>query len=148
MRAIHPAFRPAAAATLTLAAALAGCSGDTGPTDAVARVPVSGSVTMDGTPLPQGTIQFVPAKGSSAVTVVTEITDGKYAFDRTSGPSPGKYLVSVSTRVAPKLKEGEAPGGTPKLPPETIPAQYNAKTKLEAEIKEGASTQDFALKKS
>jgi hypothetical protein len=124
----------------------AGCS-DSTPTDSLARVPVWGTVSLNGTPLTQGTVQFEPAPGTKGVTAVGEVSDGKFSIEKTIGPVPGKYLVKISSRPGAKLKAGEAPGGVPKPDPEMVPPQYNTKSKLEEEVKAGGSSFEFALGK-
>jgi hypothetical protein len=140
----------AAVALLLWALALGGCSNDPwNPVDTLPRVPVAGTVTLDGTPLAQGMIQFNPAPETNGTTVAAEITGGKYAIAKAQGPVPGKHKVVVSSHPPARLKPGEPPGGTPKLTPETIPAKYNTQSTLETEVPAGGSqTLDFALKSS
>jgi hypothetical protein len=52
---------------------------------------VSGTVTLDGQPLPAGTITFVPSKGPGAA---GKIEDGKYSV---TGVPVGKMTVTVET---------------------------------------------------
>jgi hypothetical protein len=141
--------RTIAALFLTVAA-IGGCTPETGaPPDTLPRVAVAGTVTLDGAPLPEGTIQLDPLEGVKGATTLGEIVDGKYSIDRAGGPVPGKHKVKISSHAPVKLKEGEQPGGTPKLKPETVPAQYNTEWKLETDVPaSGSSELDFALKKS
>jgi hypothetical protein len=150
MRLIRPnGCRPAAAILLS-ALAIGGCSADTSaPLDTFPRVAVSGTITLSGTPLPQGRIQFDPAQGTTGPTAAAEISEGKFSIEKSQGPVPGKYKIMISSRPPVKIKEGEAPQGTPKLKPETIPARYNTKSTLETEVPPGGSNSlEFALKKS
>jgi hypothetical protein len=135
-------------AILVAALALGGCSYDPwSPVDTLPRVPIAGTVTLDGTPLAQGMIQFDPAPETKGTTVAAEIQGGKFAIAKAQGPVPGKYKVKISGRPPAKLKPGEPPGGTPKPAPETIPAKYNTESTLQTEIPDGGSTAvDFALK--
>jgi hypothetical protein len=128
--------------------ALGGCSYDPwSPVDNLPRVPVAGTVTLDGTPLAQGVIQFEPAPETTGPSVAAEISGGKFAIDKAQGPVPGKYKVRISGRPPAKVNAGEPPGGTPKAAPETIPAKYNTESTLETEIPAGGSAAlDFALK--
>ena len=52
--------RPFAEALVLMASAAGGCMSEPEPVDKVPRVPVSGNVTFDGSPLPAGRIQFQP----------------------------------------------------------------------------------------
>src|SRR5262245_39787782 len=112
--------------------ALVGCSYDPWqPVDMLPRVAVAGSVTLDGTPLAQGMIQFDPRPETKGTTVAGEINGGKYSIEKTQGPVPGKHKVSISGRVPARLKPEEPPGGTPKPTPEPIPAKYNTASTLQ-----------------
>jgi hypothetical protein len=135
-------------AILVSALTLGGCAYDPwSPVDPLPRVPVAGTVTLDGTPLAQGMIQLDPAPETKGPAVAAEINGGKFAIEKAQGPVPGKYKVRISGRPPVKLKPGEEPGGTPKPAPETIPARYNTESTLEAEIPAGGSPAlDFALK--
>ena len=149
MRLIRSNGRHAAAALLS-ALAIGGCNGDSSaPQDSFKRVAVAGTVTLDGAPLPEGTIQLDPAQGTKGPTASAEISEGKFSIETSQGPVAGRYQVKVSSRSAVKLKPGEEPGGTPKLKPELVPSQYNAKSTLETEVPAGGSQSlDFPLKKS
>jgi hypothetical protein len=150
MRPAHPnRFRPAAVLLIS-AVVIAGCSaGASSPRDTLPRVAVSGNVTLDGTPLPVGAIQFNPESGTEGPPAAGEIRDGTYSIEKPQGPVPGKYKVTISSRPPAKLNENEAPGGAPKLKPETVPARYNTGSKLETEVPAGgSSTLDFPLVKS
>lgn len=134
--------------TVCLLLILAGCGDSLAPVDNLPRQAVSGTVTLDGQPLAQGKIQFNPvtvADGPTAFAVV-EIKDGKYAINRVMGPVPGKYKVSISTLTSIKITPGEGPGPLPKRDPEKVPAQYNTKTTLTAEITSGENILPFDLK--
>jgi hypothetical protein len=138
-------FRRAAA---VLALAVAGCSTDPSEVDTLPRVAVSGTVTLDGKPLPEGRLQFLPDASSSGIITVGEIKDGKFSIDRASGPIPGKYRIMVSSRPVYKIKPGESPGGSPpKSEPEAVPSQYNGKSSaLVAEVKaDGPYAFEFTL---
>jgi hypothetical protein len=140
--------RPFAEALLLMASAAGGCMSEPEPVDNVPRVAVSGNVTFDGNPLSAGKIQFQPIGTEPAPMAVGDIEDGKFSIDRSGGPSPGKYRVIISSRTAPKIREGQEPGGIPKGEPEKIPKQYNTQSKLEVDIApQGPSTFDFPLSK-
>ncbi len=109
-----------------------------------------GKVTLDGTPLAKGMISFDPADGSAgAVPAGGVVTDGSYSIDSETGPTPGKYKVSIrSAGSGPEgALEKSAPGMPPKKPkPDPIPKQYNTASTLRAEVRSsGSTTADFAL---
>src|SRR5689334_14633291 len=60
-------------------------TGCDGPGDGLPRQAVSGSVTLKGQPLPQGTIQFLPATDKQPTAGAVEIKDGKYSLPKEQG---------------------------------------------------------------
>ncbi len=81
---------------VVLAAGISGCADS-----AVEPIPVSGKVLLDGKPLDQGTIRFVPKLGRPASSTI--LADGSFdlataSVDKVSigGIAPGKYRVQVS----------------------------------------------------
>ena len=123
---------------------LAGCAGGE---DDLPREAVSGTVKLNGEPLKQGRIQFQgTAPGSSG------IVDGHYAISKAEGLVPGKYQVMIFGAAAegePAPAKAEMPGDTPppkKAVKEPIPAKYNAKSELTAQVTQGGpNTFDFDL---
>ena len=85
---------------IVAAAALAGCSGSE-------RLPVAGRVTLDGEPLPSGSITFASESGDVTVRVNLE-ADGSYTAGTHEGRGlpPGRYLVSISPTM---VGSGETP---------------------------------------
>jgi hypothetical protein len=84
---------------------------------------VSGTVTLDGQPLPGAMVQFVPdaqkgARGAAGVAA----SDEKGHFDVTTagvkGALVGAHKIRVEARARPKDE-------TDTLPPSLIPAKYN-----------------------
>src|SRR5262245_45567977 len=66
---------------------LCGCAGS--------EVSSSGTVTLDGKPLADGDIRFIPIEGTSGPDAGAEIKDGKYNAFQT-GLAGGKYRVSIA----------------------------------------------------
>ena len=113
---------------------------------------MSGKVTLDGSPLASGMISFDPAAGSTdTVPVGAVVKNGVYSIPVETGPTPGKYKVSI--RSAPDLPlppEDEAPGEapTPKKgqDKDPIPEKYNTKSFLTIEVPaSGSAPIDFEL---
>ena len=100
--------------------------------------PVTGTVTLDGQPLTNATISF--SSDSGQVSFGGLDASGKYEL-RYSGPHKGATIgpntVSISTST-------ENPVGPEWKDP--IPAKYNTKTELKADVKPGPNTFDFELK--
>ena len=78
--------------------------------------------------------------------------EGAYSLPRAEGLVPGKYRVVItSAGAAEKSKDtaSAAPGMPAPLPKEALPAEYNSKSKLTADVKEGAENRfEFALENS
>ena len=134
----------APALLLTTVVVLSGCD------STARRYGASGSVTYKDQPVKSGLISFVP-KGSTAPAGGAAITDGTYEVPSNPGLPPGEYEVIISVpKAAPgkAAKEEEGPGeGGEKETAETLPARYNAKTELRAEVKAGEKNEfDFHLK--
>lgn len=85
-------------------------------------VPVSGTVTLDGEPLPNATVRFTPIEGNRPVEAVTDAS-GNYKLRYTrnqDGAERGKHRVSITTGG-----EKEGPNGEDIEIPEKVPAKYN-----------------------
>jgi hypothetical protein len=80
-----------------LAAPLAGCSG--GGAEAGPLVPVEGTVTNNGEPMPNGEVTFIPEDEKVKVSPGGQIApDGKYSLQTGGKPGApvGKYQVTVA----------------------------------------------------
>jgi hypothetical protein len=116
-------------------------------------VAVSGNVTLDGAPLKDGMISFIPDATTESPTAGASIEDGKFSIPRQGGPLPGKYRVEISSS-----KEGsqtkkqvgqmfgrpasEFPAGVQSqtaVRENIIPSRYNATSELTATIPDQAS---------
>jgi hypothetical protein len=134
-------FRLMAIAALALA--FAGCGGG----DGFPREPVSGKVTLDGSPLETGLITFAP-EDLKLPPAGTVIKDGSYRMGRSEGPCPGPNKVTISCRkpTGKKLKSVDFPGIFVDEMREIIPAQYNVDSRLGADVKKGGENRfDFEL---
>ncbi|QDU36291.1 hypothetical protein Mal4_05750 [Maioricimonas rarisocia] len=119
----------------------AGC---TGSSDAPALGRVSGTVTLNGEPLPDATVVFVPEKGRSSIAVTDE--SGEYSLQYTNdkaGAVVGQHTVRITTGV--EGFEGEGGQGR-EARPERVPPHYNSVSELKEEVASGSSTIDFDLK--
>jgi hypothetical protein len=114
---------------------LAGCSSSGPPT-----YDVSGAVTWNGNPLPQGDILFVPLDGNG-VPDAGKIVDGKYGLRVKAGRKKVEIHASREGKFDPveKARAREA----------FIPKWYNANSILKAEVKpDGENRFDFPLSES
>jgi hypothetical protein len=100
---------------------------------------VKGSVSIDGAPLPEGYIAFVP--DGSGEGGGSEIKNGSYSLQT----APGKYRVEISASKLMPLPPGQTgmDGAREELR-QYIPERYNARTELKVDVPvEG--TADFQL---
>jgi hypothetical protein len=110
---------------------LAGCSTDDRPELGITR----GRVTMDGQPLSGVTVSFRPIDGGRQSCGDTD-ADGRYVLiylRDIHGAKVGQHRVTIGpSDVAPSAEK-------------KIPERYNLKTTLEAEVRAGENSFDFAL---
>jgi hypothetical protein len=108
-------------------------------------VPVRGTVTFDGAPVPAGVITFVGPDSGPGV-YGGPVRDGRYEVPADRLMPAGRYRVQVSW---PKPTGKTAPGGEGGSPmpemAEAIPAKYNTATELTADVRPGSAAVDFAL---
>lgn len=121
---------------VSIGAGAPGC-GPSGPK----TYPVSGTVTFDGQPLPTGFISFTPVEGDIAPDA-GKVTDGKFEFRAQAGK---KRVEINANRQAVGAKIDPAMGAVPSE--QYLPAEYNTKTVLTAEVKpDGENRFEFPLK--
>lgn len=112
---------------------------------------VTGVVTLDGAPIVDGAIRFEPAKGESIQTAEgAPIVNGQYEILAKQGLAPGKYRVFISgTQSAVDTRSIDEQMKHPSPPPKAaVPAKYNEKSTLTAEVTPGGANQhDFPLSK-
>jgi hypothetical protein len=114
--------------------ALCGCGGS--------PVPVSGTVTFEGKPLPEGDIIFTDLEGKVAPDA-GKIRDGSYSV----AVKPGKKKVEIRASKPIALPPGKkGPMGEGEMWVDYIPARYNTKSELAAEVSSASTKHDFALK--
>jgi hypothetical protein len=107
------------------------------------KAKVKGRVTLDGVPLQDGGIRFIPSDGK-APTAGATIEDGEYAVES---------IAVTNMRVeitAPKVVGKRKAYDTPDSPmidnkKELLPARYNVKTELTRDIQKGDNVFDFQL---
>lgn len=124
-----------------------GCFG--GSAENIERAAISGTVTYDGKPLPEGSIQFVPDTDSSGKplrgkAVQAMISDGAYRLEADRGATVGmnQVLINASKKTG---KFQESDGQKTEILKQYLPAKYNTSSTLKYEVKSGENTADFAL---
>jgi hypothetical protein len=125
----------------TVLVALAGCGK---PATAI-----TGTVTLDGQPLPKATLEFFPVSGRGKVSFANADERGRYRAD----VSPSKLTVVITaTKVVGKMKNSLAPDG-PLVDKygSAIPERYSYReqTPLTADpVEDKTTTIDFAITSS
>jgi hypothetical protein len=108
-------------------ACLTGC--DDGPL----RLPVTGSVQLDGKPLAMGSLLMTPLK--SGPVAGCDIKDGRFEMSEERGPGPGEYRVEITAYrpTGKKVYDSDFNASTETLEP-IIPARYNTSSELTATV--------------
>lgn len=126
--------------TISLCAAL-GCSGDN-------RSEVSGIVKVNGQPITEGAINFIPVEGNKGAGAGATITDGKYHIPRSAGVAAGKNRVELRAFKSSGRKVQDPTGKPGTLAEERVllfPPEYNERSTLVRDVKSGSDTIDFDL---
>ena len=121
-----------------------GCS----PGDTLGRKAMSGRVTVDGAPVPNGSIEFSPMS-PNGVSSGAVIRSGSYSIESKDGLPPGKYRVSIRGTEGNNFKAspGKMPGDE-EMPAtkELVPSDWNADGKHNIEVKgEGSNVFNFSI---
>ena len=128
-------------AAILLCAAL-GCSGDD-------RTEVSGTVTLNGQPVAEGAITFIPIDGNKGAGAGATIADGKYHIPRSAGVAAGKNRVELRAFRETGKKVQDPTGKPGVLTTERVmafPPEYNDRSTLVREVGRGSATLDFDIK--
>jgi len=104
---------------------------------------VSGKVTLDGAPLDDANISFVPQADTQKQAGWATISGGQYSIPESNGLGTGEFHVEIRA-LRPTGEKSNDPTMIPAR--EIIPAKYNTQTQLTAEIKAGDNVKDFELK--
>jgi hypothetical protein len=97
---------------------------------------VTGTVTLDGKPLPRAVVKFTPSIDGGRTSVGVTDVAGRYALEYTAttkGANVGVHEVRISTAAL---------DGSPN---ERVPAKFNSETTLSADVRSGENVFDFAL---
>ncbi len=127
-----------------------GCGRSSGPPK-VQTIPVTGTVKLDGQPLGNADVVFIPSEGIGGFSARTK-DDGTYQLEGLTGGKAvckGRCTVRISRMLKP---DGTAPN--PDEPPaiagavESLPEKYSSPnaTELSADVPDGGGTFNFDLK--
>jgi hypothetical protein len=127
-----------------LAIFLPGCSSD-GPDLAG----VSGTVTLDGKPVPAAVLTFIPENPEGSPSYGATDAQGQYtlAFTRSKqGAMLGKHRVEIETRKISANEAADMKADGREVPEYVaIPKKYGARGELRAEVTSGSNKIDFEL---
>lgn len=131
----------------SLAFACGGCANN----DA-GRMEISGQVTLDGQPVEQGSISFIPTAGTRGPVAGGTIVAGKYHILASQGPVVGKQRVEIRAgrRTGRQVRATDfGEEGSIDEMVESVPAKYNTSSQLVYQVKPGRNLDvDFKLTSS
>ena len=112
-----------------LAVVSAGCGDNDG------RLSISGTVKLDGKLLPEGSIEFLPVAGTGGPTAGGTIEEGKYRIAAGRGLFAGRFRVNITAnRKTGQQRMDRYRGVKYDVQEQYLPARYNRKSQLEAEV--------------
>jgi hypothetical protein len=126
---------PCLAAALLL---LAGCSGN--------RAEISGTVRLNGHPIEEGSINFIPVEGATGPGTGAVIKDGRYHIPRDKGATVGHNRVELRAFVSTGRKVKDPTGKRGTLTDERVmafPPEYNDRSTIVKDVQPGSNTFDF-----
>jgi len=104
---------------------------------------VTGTVTLDGTPLADGAVRFVPVAGD-APTSGANIEEGTFTAEVPFGEMRVEFTAAkiVGTR---EMYEGAPDSPVVNVVEELLPAKYNVRSELMLDVKQGSQEASFSL---
>jgi len=123
---------------------LAGCGGD-----GIPRAAVQGTVTYEGEPVESGVIMFI---SETVAPIALKITDGHYDSESDVNDRRGAVIGHCTVQIFANRKTGKMytdvmTGDKMEETKQFLPAKFNERTELTADIEPGQQTIDFHLEK-
>lgn len=115
------------------------------------RREISGTITLHGTALDEGVIEFLPlavaGQGKPATQSGAVITNGAYRIPRDSGLVAGTYKVLITAGDGVTPVDGELPGPTGNIVSvDRIPPEYNVDSQQQVQVvPEGPNVFDYTI---
>jgi hypothetical protein len=113
------------------------------------RAAVSGHVTLDGQPINEGVIQFLPVEGTVGPETGGIITNGQYDISHERGPIVGRSRIELraSKKTGGKIQDPTGrPGVLTDEYKEMFPSGSNTNSALVREIKDEPNKLDFDIR--
>ena len=112
------------------------------------RAEIQGEVTLDGAPLAEGSILFMPVDGKKGFSAGGEIKNGNYQIAQAEGPGTGLVRVEIrgqkkTGRQVPNI-QGQ-PGDQVDEVVEAVAERFNVKSDLRHEVKRGSNVANFKV---
>jgi hypothetical protein len=130
---------------------LCGCGGSE---QELPRAKVSGHVTLDGKPLPEGVIRFIPTGEAQGPKTSAVIAEGRFLLEEEQGPVVGTHRIIIEStdnggyapddeEAIPRLRAS----GVKRINVVRVPAIYNSRSTLTETVStEGPNEFTFDLK--
>lgn len=107
---------------------------------------VQGKIIVDGKPLAQAVIVFVPISIIGAKQSGAEVTNGQYRIEQINGLVKGRYRVEFYPYTSPFSTTGSSADGKSKPTAMPMPEWYSGRPRLEIDMQEEQLKYDFLLK--
>lgn len=112
------------------------------------RASVAGKITLDGLPIREGSIAFIPAEENRGPTAGGVIADGAFQITLWDGPLVGKNRIELRAwrKTGNMIPNPMNPSTSMEEKVEAFPPQFNAESRLLREIKPGHNQLDLLLR--
>src|SRR5258708_2188346 len=113
------------------------------------RAEVSGTVSLNGVPIEEGSIQFIPVEGTTGPSTGGVIKDGKYRIPRENGAVIGKNRVELRAfgMSGKKIQDPTAPPGVlTDQRVQVFPPEYSDASTVIKEIHSGSNVINFEVR--
>ncbi|MSR52580.1 MAG: hypothetical protein EXS09_04740 [Gemmataceae bacterium] len=113
------------------------------------RAEVFGTVILNGVPIEEGSISFIPIEGNLGPEVGAVIRDGRFHIPRSQGVMVGKNRVELKAFRNSGRKVQDPTGRPGTLAEERVPAfspEYNERSTLIRDVNKGSNTIDFDIR--
>lgn len=114
----------------------------TGCSESTTHGVVNGSVTLDGKPLEEGTVRFVPIEGESQ-TASAMITDGKFESEVPVGKVRVEYSAPKVMGKKKMYQTEDSP--TVDIVGELLPERYNVRSEVVLSVEPGQNAHEIDL---
>jgi hypothetical protein len=111
------------------------------------RASISGEMKLDGRPIEQGSIQFLPMQGVEGSITGGDVVKGRYQLSGKAGPAVGWNRVEIHglRKTGKTIPKPFPQQGTVEELVEAVAPRYNSESTLKVEVKPGDNTADFEV---